>query len=263
MSQKTPAQAKLDALLREGILPNITEADGALLMVTTIGSRADQLNAAQFGPVMAQWQHVAKQAYILSLTRLFDRPSKTYATLTLRRVPIIIEEHAADLVPISPADAVRVLRKLDQSTQIHAALRPDEFSRQTAVMVNKALCQHCGRVDRALRWLRNKKIAHTDGMAASSIGPGATWGDAAQLLEFAKDIADLIGHGYLGTTPYRDDSGRWILDREWEGIRLAMERFLDAALAGREIVDERKMAELEQRVRRGTAAQTPVPPTRP
>ena len=79
----------------------------------------------------------------------------------------------------------------------------------------------------ALRTMRNKQIAHHEGVSAEEI-PKTQWGKIPPLLDVPKRVIGSIGHAYLQTA-YVYNDGAYSLTSDAERASLALRRLLNKA----------------------------------
>jgi AbiU2 len=164
-----------------------------------------------FGPL----QLVLSNACFLSVAKVFEKPSKKYAT---RSIPSVLEllKRSADELVIGERTAmmrrlatygmknVESLAAMSDSeitskiVQFYATSLPSTF---TESAMSKSL--------RAVVTRRDKVVAHNEMIDRSTL-PQLSWAEIERLISYAKRLIDVVGIGYI-SRGFADDDGRYCL----------------------------------------------------
>jgi hypothetical protein len=220
------AEKHLKDYLLQGIGAEIFWADEAYALAEEMGKYVDQINAAGFGSLFATLQTVLSDRQTLSVTKMFDPPSRKYPTRSIPATLGLLEAHAE-------LWEVPQWRKLHQ-TLIGGGVDSAYVEQLSNVELTHAIVAHYRATLanlslplEALRQSRNKIIAHNEAVERSTL-QRPTWGGALSLVNYAKDFVSTIGFGYLNTV-FGLGSQDYFLTTQARRTSLALRRLLEAA----------------------------------
>jgi hypothetical protein len=220
------AENQLRDYLFQGIGQEIFWADEAYALAEEIGKHADQINAAGFGRLFGSLHIILSDRQTLSVTKMFDPPSRRYPTRSIPATLDFLEAHAE-------LWKVPQWHKL-QETLLGGGLASAYVEQLDNVKLTRAIVAHYRAAHaklspplEALLQSRNKTIAHNEAVDRSTL-QHPTWGGALSLVNYAKDFVSTIGYGYLNTL-FGQGSQDYILTHEARRPSLALRRLLEAA----------------------------------
>lgn len=206
-------------LVHRSISDPISRAIQADALATEIADRRSWINNTGHGPLFATLQVVLADEFVLSLTRMFDEPHRKYPT---QSIPAILQfmGSKARWLPIhkraplenllvaagAPLADIQQLGNADLTRHVAAHYRarlpnPDKWRSDP---LSASL--------RALRFRRNKQIAH-----AQRVNPrkrvAAAWRDGRSLSQWALELGDVIGAGYLDYYFLASDRKTYLADQ--------------------------------------------------
>ena len=106
---------ELEDLVKHGLVAEVCRAEVAYHLSKVIGEHADQIKASpsNFDELFGTIQRHAQREALLSVARLFDRPSSRFPTRCFRGVIGLLEREAANLPAIKEIpNAEALLRRL-------------------------------------------------------------------------------------------------------------------------------------------------------
>jgi hypothetical protein len=194
---------QLEDLVKKGLVADIFKMERAYLLLKTIGANASAINApgaGNFGKLFGALQDALQTDAILAAARLYDPPSKKYATRCIRGLLDCLEGNSGNLPPIRErCNLERELSRIGMPPSDIQLVATDEaaFAKKLvehfrAILDNPRISTIVG----MLKDLRDKAIAHNE-QAADIHGP--TWSGLMELMQHAKDLAGVLGWAYLNT----------------------------------------------------------------
>jgi hypothetical protein len=220
------AERHLKDYLLDGIAAEIFWADEAYALAEEIGKYVEQINTAGFGDLFGSLQTILSDRQTLSVTKMFDSPSRKYPTRSIPATLKFLEEHAG-------------LWKVPQRHVVHQALIEAGADSAHVKLLSTVELTH-GIVDHyrgalaklsqpleALRQSRDKIIAHNEDIERSTL-QRPTWGGAKSLVDYAKNFVSTIGFGYLSTHFGQGSSDYYLTDHARRTSR-SLRRLLEAA----------------------------------
>jgi hypothetical protein len=220
------AERHLKDYLLHGIAAEIVWAEEAYALAETISQHRQAIRAAGYTSLFGSLQLAYSDRQTLSVTKIFDRPTKKYPTRSIRATLDILKTYAE----LWTVPQWHVLHE----TLIEAGAESTSVERLSNVELTHAIVGHYeGTLVKLapalseLRESRNKIIAHNEAIDRSTLQP-PTWGAALSLVEYAKDFVSTIGCGYLNTY-FTDGSGRYLLTHNAQRTSRELQRLLEAA----------------------------------
>jgi hypothetical protein len=220
------AEKHLKDYLLQGIAAEIFLADEAYALAEEIGKHADQINAAGFDALFGSLQLILSDRQTLSVTKIFDTPSRKYPTRSIPAVLDFLEAHAE----LWKVPQWRILHQ----TLIESGADRAQVEYLSNVELTHAIVAHYRDARaklafplEALRQSRDKTIAHNEAIERATL-QRPTWGAALSLVNYAKDFVSTIGYGYLNTL-FGQGSQDYILTTGARRTSLALRRLLKAA----------------------------------
>lgn len=226
---------QLAELLKLGPVADIFHAERAYALLMTIGEHAAQINdsTSNFGELLGSIQGLAQVDVLLSVARLYDRPSGRNPTRCLETLLVDVEASGASLPGITDRQRLRQgLVQLGMTDCNADALirQPDPAAGVAAAAFLRSLLSQPKVVGdlQLVRVVRDKRIAHNEDVRAPT---GPTWRAILDLIDLAKAIVGLLGWAYLNTV-YMHDDGTYTLTSDAERPARAMLRMLEALQIG-------------------------------
>jgi hypothetical protein len=179
--------------LLNGIGTQIDLADQAYALAEEIGKYAEQINEASFGELFGALQIMLSDRQTLEATKLFD-PVKRYPTRSVPGTLEILERNA-------PLWRIPERWKLNEALAQGGA-DPSHLNQLSNEELTHAVVKHFRNTlpdADTLRQNRDKVIAHNEAIPRSALKT-PTWGEAVDLINYAKDFIITIGYGYLSTS---------------------------------------------------------------
>lgn len=218
----------LRGVIKEGAVTDIFKADRAYALLMVIGEHADWINASKknFGELFGVVQSIAQTEALISVARLYDRPSTQYATRCLNALLDELEAQADALPPIvekwNLAEQLTRLGMPDDAVARMDSASDGDLTRMMIAFLRDRMKQpSVVAAIRRVRTVRNKRIAHNE--AVHSLR-GPTWSAVLELLTLAKEIVGAVGWAYLGIA-YMND-GTYLPSSDAERPARAMRRLL-------------------------------------
>lgn len=227
----TSTKDELAQLLQDGVVSDIAKAERAYALLAVVGQHAEAINASKrnYGELFGTVQHLAAAETLISVARLYDRPSRKYPTRCLRALLEQLENQADALPPI--VDKFNLWRDLARQGMSRAAI--DELKRSSDRDITRALVaflrsrldnpETAQAVDR-IKLVRDKAIAHNEDIKAYGAS-GPTWTSVLALLSVAKDVVGVVGWAYLSIVYMHE--GEYQLTSDAKRPSRAMQRLLE------------------------------------
>lgn len=225
------ASKQLAKMIKSGSAELIFEAEQSLSLIEACGKNQEFLAHNRFGELFGTVQWMAINQFILSVTKLYEKPNEHYPNRSLPSILNYIEQKAEHLEPqelhpvrcgfeslgVDTVDFDAADSSLKRS-QLIVSIR----DRMPDVGNSNSLC--------ALKTLRDKKIAHPEDVDLDKIEK-TTWEEAERLIVPAKAAVGIIGYAYLSTA-YLDHKGSYLPSVDGSRVGRAMERLVKAARKG-------------------------------
>jgi hypothetical protein len=179
----------------------------AIGVYIALSKHSSALNALPYHQALGTIQRHAFDAFILSLCKLYERPSERYPNYS---IPTTLKILRAD--PCCLAAGIQNSVGLEQFIRTHvdnnfAVRGPDDITRIPSLLLDH-FSDHCPRtpprdgnkLDQtldALKVLRDKRVAHHEDADLASLSKTDLDG-ALRLLAFAQTYINLVGSGFFG-----------------------------------------------------------------
>ena len=128
----TSAQATLDDILTQGIQLELFRAEQCFALRAVIAERADAINTASYGDLFGNLQQILYQFAVLSVAKVFERPSSEYPLRSLPAALAHLNKNAATLNIVNKAALIKSLVQL--------GLKEEELNQLTSAKFTTALC---------------------------------------------------------------------------------------------------------------------------
>lgn len=225
---ETSPQEQLDSMLRRGLVEFIFEAEQSLSLVEACGENTEFLSAHNFGELFGTIQGLAINQFVLSITKIYERPNGRYPNLSVLSVLKYVEEQA-DRLKIKELELL--CRGLERLEIARDAPDKADSEKDKNILLVELLRERVPNIQGApaliaLKALRDKKIAHPEDIDLESIEK-TTWEEAEKLLVPPRRIVGIIGDAYLSTA-YWDDEGNYLLSTDGSRVGRAMRRLMKA-----------------------------------
>lgn len=220
---------RLDQMVKNGPVEYIFEAEQSLSLIEACGSNQEFLLKHNFGELFGTIQGLAVNQFVLAVTKIYEKPNKRYPNLSIHSLLEFVEQNSVQLNFLEPQLARHGLQLLGQETSdFEAADTAAKKSTVIARTLRKAIPDvESNEALRAVKKLRDKKIAHSEDVALNMIEK-TTWKQAEQLLVLPRGIVGLIGDAYLATV-YWDDKGDYLGSMDGSRIGRSLTRLIKAA----------------------------------
>jgi hypothetical protein len=220
------AETHLRDYLLDGIAAEIFWADEACALAEEIGKHVEQINAAGFGDLFGSLQTTLSDRQTLSVTKMFDSPSRKYPTRSIPATLTFLEEHA-ELWKVPQRQVVHQALIEAGADSVHVKhLSTVELTHATVDHYRAALAKVSIPLE-ALRQSRDKIIAHNEAIERSTL-QRPTWGGTVSLVDYAKDFVSTIGFGYL-STHFGQGRSDYYLTHQARRTSRSLRRLLEAA----------------------------------
>ena len=220
---------RLKEMVSSGPVEFIFEAEQSLSLIEACGSNLVFLQTHNFGELFGTIQGLAINQFVLSVTKLFEKPSTRYPNVSIRSILEFIEKNADRLELQNPKLAREGLKVLGLDT---SAFDATDTSAQKNVVIARRLRDKIPDVEnhaalRALKTLRDKKITHPEDIDLATIEK-TTWEEGEKLLVLPRGVVGVIGDAYLSTA-YWDNEGNYCGSIDGSRVGRAMQRLIKAA----------------------------------
>lgn len=220
---------RLKEMVSSGPVEFIFEAEQSLSLIEACGSNQDFLQKHNFGELFGTIQGLAINQFVLSVTKLFEKPSARYPNVGVPSILEFIEQNADRLELQNPKLARQGLEILRLGT---SAFDSADSSAQKNAVIVQHLRDQIPNIEnhaalRALKTLRDKKIAHPEDIDLTAIEK-TTWEEGEKLLVLPRGVVGVIGDAYLSTA-YWDNKGNYFLSIDGSRVGRAMQRLIKAA----------------------------------
>jgi hypothetical protein len=224
----SPAE-QLGKMVSRGLVEYIFEAEQSVSLIEACGSNQEFLVAHNFGELFGTIQSLAINQFVLSVTKIYEKPNTRYPNLSAPSLLVFLEENAEHLEVTEPILVKRGLGLLGiDSTEFENA---DSSAKRNMLLIHR-LRERLPDIAndeslRALKALRDKKIAHPEDIDIDDLEK-TTWEKAERLLFLSRGIVGLLGDAYLSTA-YWDDEGTYLCSTDGSRVGRAMQRLIRAA----------------------------------
>lgn len=203
----------LDKVVCEGIAYDVFHADHARRLLETLDTYIGTINKSGLGKSFFANLQVTLQAHLcLSLTRLYATYSSRNPSRSIASAVHLIDSHAGELAIANREPLIQFLIGQGEACDVLTTLQAEALSlvlvQHLKQLLPKADSKSGRPLDQALahlKMMRDKAIAHRDRVVpASFIFPA--WSEVVELIEFARQLTDLIIDSYSLTVSYAFES---------------------------------------------------------
>lgn len=219
---------QLKDLVSQGLIADIFKMERSYILLKTISTNAQTINtpgAGNFGELFGSIQVALQTDVILAVTRLYDPHSKVYPTRCIRRLLDLIEENTNELPKIREIYNLKnELRLIGMDKNAISLVDTDESAFAIGLVRHfRSILEQPMTIDtvKKLKNIRDKSIAHNEQCTQIQ---GPTWRGLERLIQYAKELADVLGWAYLDTVYMQD--GNYILTSDAERPSRALGRLL-------------------------------------
>mgnify|MGYP001277041165 CR=1 FL=1 len=230
----TVSREDLGSLIDRGLVSDVLRMERSFALLETIGTRAELLNAHEFGnfgELFGALQEALQTECLMAASRIFDPPGRRYPNRGMRHVLSFIRDHADELPAIAHPQGLKTCLA---GTPLELTLMPlvDRGGRDFAIALVDQFSALIVADDRtnaidALRTIRDKAIAHNEQVETVE---GPTWQAIADLIAIAKKLVAALGWAYANTA-YEID-GDFLLTSDAQRPGRALERLVERLRAG-------------------------------
>lgn len=230
----TSAATKLKTYIQEGLLGDLIQARESYGLLRAFGEHSDALMKSSYAHLFDALDRALLAQYLLSIARLYDRPSTQYE---IRSVPAVLayvrgEEQALPLLERYALEQRLLAAGLGKPalaglSDSQLTVRTLEFFESRLPSARAEATDDLSLALKAVRARRDKRLAHSEHTAAE-VFPAVTWAQAEALVRFAEDCLGCIAFGYLRYA-LSDDEGRFMLEGDAGRAARALTRLLKAA----------------------------------
>jgi hypothetical protein len=216
-------------MISSGPYEFIHEAEQSISLIEACGSNLGFLRKHNFEELFGTIQSLAINQFVLSVTKIYEKPSRRYPNLSVPSILESVEENADQLKLLEPQLVRRGLEFLRIATsEFDAADAPSKKN----LVIARCLRAKLPNIDknnalRALKTLRDKKIAHPEDIDLDTIEK-TTYEQAEKLLNLPRGIVGILGNAYLATA-YWDDEGSYLGSIDGSRVGRSMQRLIKAA----------------------------------
>lgn len=223
------AHKQLNQMVSTGPVEYVFEAEQSLSLIEACGKNQAFLVKGNFGELFGTIQGLAINQFVLSVTKLYEKPTQRYPNRSIPSVLKFIEDNAKLLEVRRPKLVQRGLQRLKIDT---SEFDKTDSSLQRNLLIVRNLKAWFPDVDsddalRALKALRDKKFTHPEDIDIDKIEK-TTWEQAERLLVLPRAIIGIIGDAYLSMA-YWDDKGDYLLSIDGSRVGRAMDRLIKTA----------------------------------
>lgn len=192
----------LKRMVSSGVVEFIFEAEQSISLIKACGSSHDFLRKHIFGELFGTIQALAITQFVLSVTKIYEKPHKHYQNLSLPSVLEYVQQNADQLNLLDPQLVFRKWKQLKITTEkFDVGDVQAKTNREIVSCLQKMIPNvESDKALQALKTLRDKKIAHPEDIDLATIEK-TTWEQAEMLLVLCRYIVGIIGDAYLNI-PY-------------------------------------------------------------
>jgi hypothetical protein len=201
---RVDAEKRLEDYLQYGIANEIYFADQAYALAEEIGRYANQINEANYDELFGPLQDMLSDRQILAVTKLFDRVGK-YPTRSIPGTLELLEKHASLWRVRERAKLAEALGQAGADASYVKQLSDEELTYSVVEHYRTNLPDAA-----TIRQIRDKVIVHNEAIEHGALA-SPTWGEALNLIQYAKGFLITIGSDYSGIS-FGDDSSNYILE---------------------------------------------------
>ncbi len=232
-SNAEKAALRLREYLLDGIAREILRAEEAYSLAQEIGKYAEQINTANFGEFFGSLQIILSDRQTLSVVKIFDQVKK-YPTRSIPGTLSLLEDNADHWELPERQELHHVLVKAGSNILDVERLGNAELTRLLVAHFRSTLPKTQA-IDSdqpslpltGLLQFRDKVVAHNEAIETDTLQE-VTWGDAASLVNYAKDFVIAVGLGYLGMY-FGASSDDYLLTSDAHRTSIGLRRLLKKA----------------------------------
>ena len=219
---------ELKDIIFEGVALDIFRADQCISMLNAIGTSAKFLNNQGFGDVFGSMQGYLTEHVVLSITKIFEKPTR-YPIRSIPRALDILEKNSEIITITDHQTLINRLSKwenqisIDNKTDSELTILLVSILRQETPSVHTDTLMKMN----ALKTMRDKQIAHHEATAVENIEK-VTWDEIDSILRFAKSTVGVIGKVYLELS-YESEDGEYHLTGRAKRSGIALNRLFKKA----------------------------------
>ncbi len=179
----------------------------AIGVYIAISDHASRLNASSFSQVFGTIQRHAFDAFILSLCKLYERPSQRYPNSSIPTTLELLRKNPSELTS-GIQNYVQPERYIQAHIDETFVVSGDDDTKRIPGLILDHFSEHCPQTPPrngkqldfildALKVLRDKRVAHHENTDLSLLTKTNLDG-AIRLLAFAQTVVNLVGYGFFG-----------------------------------------------------------------
>jgi hypothetical protein len=193
-------QEKLQDIIRNGIDMDIYKAEQSYLVLSEIGNYSKIINEKTFGEFFGTIQYILQDYFILSVIKLFEKPTSRYELKTIPAAINILSKYSDILKIKDRLNMINRMVKFGIKQDDLEHLNEQEITLKVAnIFIEKSPTNPDSELSnayKALQILRDKVIAHHEAIELPDF-LNITWTEASKLIEFAKSFVSIIEMGYF------------------------------------------------------------------
>jgi hypothetical protein len=187
----------INDILVNGLITDVLNAERYNMVFNIIRDNATKLTKSEVDikTFFSIVQEMAQNACILSLARVYDKPSKRYETRSLLYLIEKLRELAGNLPRVEEdALTLKILKQYNLPRSCCDALKDVDASRFPIEIATyyEDQCKNSG----SLKEFRDKLIAHNEVFNGK---PSLTWQAYVDLTNLAKQVIEIIGMAYFSS----------------------------------------------------------------
>lgn len=198
---------KAKDIILNRVMVEVFLAHNAIAVYVALSDHSQPLNASRFKRTLGFMQRHAFDSFVLSICRLFEKPSERYPNFSIPTALNLLQQSRTTLTQgiQNPALLEEFIRSRIDSRFV--AINQNQIERIPAILLDY-FSNECPRTPPreekeldiildALKVLRDKCVAHHEDTDLSSLSKTDLDG-ALRLLSFANTLVNLVGYGLFG-----------------------------------------------------------------